>query len=216
MRRIAIIALLLLVPTIAVMSMPLVALMELRSALVRSDVETLRDYVDWVRVRESLKVSVEGLQSSPFPSIAKDGEGEAAPPRGWWQRTREAARPAIGKRLIERYVTPEGAPRLFSLRHTWRERVAPTIGLGRLTTALDGTPLAGTAIDRMVTFLRQVERMSFTWHDRFEMDVRDRLLTDRRLGLALERQGLRWRLVEVFLLAEPEAAARKSMAQSYR
>jgi hypothetical protein len=101
---------------------------------------------------------------------------------------------------IDWYVTPEGAPQLYAWRQTWRQTVRPSIGLAEPPMALAGTSFEGTALDKVVTVLRRVDRAAFTSPVRVELEMRDRYVDDRSYRVVLQLRGLTWKVTEVYVL----------------
>jgi hypothetical protein len=118
-----------------------------------------------------------------------EAAGVAKP--GLWQRLKSAALPFVADPLIDRYVTAEGAPQIWSWRQTWREKIRPTL-LTEPQTPLASTWLAGTALDRGLDVARRIKRATFTSPTRLEVVLRDRYTADRRWRAALELRGVAW------------------------
>lgn len=169
---------------------PFVAVLQIRHAMHAGDTDTLQRLVDWDRVRDSLKGSVRADAIDP-----------SAPAPGLWQRLKTAVRRAVMPRLadnaIERYVTPANAPSMLGYRQTWRETVKPALGLLEPPSALAGTWLADTAIDRFVSFYRRITRAVFLTATRFEIEVRDSRVPGRSYIGTLDLDGFGWRLTRL-------------------
>jgi hypothetical protein len=181
---------------------PLLAVSDIRRAVQTGDTATLERRVDWASVRESLKRSAGTRQV-----FADWSEAAGIEKPGLWQRVRNAAAPWVADPLIERYVTAEGAPRLWAWRQTWKERIRPRLGLAEPSSALHGTWLAGTVLDRAWTVGQRVERVSLDRPTRVTLEIRDRLVENRRWRVALELRSLTWMLTDVEALRAPGPAS---------
>ena len=100
-------------------------------------------------------------------------------------------------------MTAENAPRLFSLRQTWRHTIRPSIGLSEPKGPLAATAFDGSGLDRALAFMRRIERASFVAPTRVEIDLRDARVSERRWRAVMTLEGLDWRLVEVHVLRTP-------------
>jgi hypothetical protein len=205
LRRITLIALLLLIAAGAYAVPPFVSVWQIREAARAGDVATLERKVDWVSVRRALKQS----GSETRAAMVEFSEAAGIPKPGLWQRLKSAAAPFLADPLIDRYVTAEGAPQIYAWRQAWRQKVRPGLGLQEPPSALSGTKLADTGLDRVLTLARRVERAAFAAPMRVEIDVRDRYREDRRWRAVLELQDWSWKLTEVHVLHGPRRPAPK-------
>lgn len=180
---------------------PFLTLWQIREALRTGDVSTLERKVDWPAVRQSLKQS-NGEVRRTIADYSAAGT-ELKP--GLWQRVKDAAAPMFTAPLIDRYVTADGAPRLYAWRQTWRQSVRPTIGLSEPPSLLAGTPLADTGLDRALSVARRVRRAAFASPTRIEIELRDRYRDDRRWKSVLQLEGWNWRLTEVHIQRDATA-----------
>lgn len=179
---------------------PLLAAWEVRHALRTGDKATLEQRVDWPSVRASLHQSLGETQQV----INELTEAAGLPKPSLWRRVVAATVPMLSGTVIDSYVTAEGAPQLYAWRQTWREKVRPAIGLGEPAMALAGTALEGTAVDKVLTLLRRVDRAVFTGPTRIELEIRDRYVETRQYRAVMELQGLTWKLTEVHVRSVPK------------
>jgi len=179
---------------------PLLAAWEVRHALRTGDKATLEQRVDWPSVRASLHQSLGETQQV----INELTEAAGVPKPSFWRRVVAATVPMLSGTVIDSYVTAEGAPQLYAWRQTWREKVRPAIGLGEPAMALAGTALEGTAVDKVLTLLRRVDRAVFTGPTRIELEIRDRYVETRQYRAVMELQGLTWKLTEVHVRSVPK------------
>lgn len=202
MRRITI-AGLLAVSAVVYLASPLLVAWNVRQALKTGDKATLEQRVDWPSVRASLHQSLSETQQV----INELTEAAGVPKPSLWRRVVAATVPMLSGTVIDSYVTAEGAPQLYAWRQTWREKVRPTIGpaigLSEPPMALAGTMLEGTAVDKVLSMLRRVDRAAFTGPTRIELEVRDRYVETRSYRAVMELQGLTWKLTEVHVLSVP-------------
>jgi hypothetical protein len=203
MRRLLLVALVLMTVAGAYAAMPFVAAWQIREAVRTGDIRTLEARVDWQAVRQSLKISFAESRAAIAELAGFAGE----PRPTLWQRVKAAARtavfPYVTDPLIDRYVTAEGAPRLYAWRQTWRQRVRPHLQLGEAPTLLAGTWLAGTSFDRSLSLARRIERFRFASPTRVELELADKYREERRWLAALELRAQGWQLTEMRVLAEP-------------
>ncbi len=167
---------------------------EIREAVRTGNTAALERRVDWDQVRASLKRSTAETRAV----ITEYAEASAAtlPKPGLWQRIKTAAAGLVTDPLIDRYVSAEGAPRLWALRETWRGTVRPIVH-SEPPTVLAGTALAGTSADKVLSLARRVDRVAFTSPFRMELELRDRYVEHRRWRAVLELKGQSWTLTEV-------------------
>lgn len=169
---------------------PMLAAWDIHAAVRAGDRETLERRVDWPAVRQSLKRSA--AESRQVLAELSEVSGEGGP--GLWQRMKAAALPRLVDPLIDRYVTAEGAPRLYRWRQTWRQRVRPALGLDEPASALAGSWLEGTRLDKVWTVWRRVEHVRFEGPTRISIELRDRAVESRRWRAALSLEDWSWRL----------------------
>lgn len=206
MRRLIVVLLLAALAGLATYAVsPLLAAWEIHAAARTGDRDVLERRVDWPAVRASLKRSA--AQSAQVLVEIADVSGEGG--STLWQRIKAAATPLVAEPLIDRYVTAEGTPRLFQWRRTWQQRVRPRLGLEEPVSALDGTWLAGTRIDKVWTVWRRVEHVRLAGLGRVSIEIRDRVVERRRWRAELLLDDWTWRLVglEVVQLAQAAGGA---------
>jgi hypothetical protein len=167
---------------------PLHSALEIRSAIIAGDTPTLNRKVDWVALRTSLKASI-----TP-ETIARLAQDPDAPKPTLWQRIKAAVAPSMADTIIDRYVTPENLPVLLGYRRIYRGTVRPALGLKEPSTALAGTWLAGTELDRFASFWARVRRAVFYSPTRFVLEVEDKYRPERRYIGTLELKGWEWKL----------------------
>jgi hypothetical protein len=170
---------------------PLWSAYELRQAILDRDTATLERKVDWPAVRASLKGS---LKNRGQPAAE---EAAPEPSSSVWSRITSMVRPQLTETLIDRHVTAEGLPQLYSYRRTYWESVRPRLGLGGPETRLAGTWLSGTAIDRAWSSLRRLERAEFKSPTRLELEILDPYRADRHYLTLWELKGFDWKLVSL-------------------
>lgn len=100
-------------------ALPLLAALDIRDAVRAGDTQILASRVDWVSVRRTLSQSLHDTGET-LPDFA---QSSTTPSPGLWKRATAAIMPRLTGPLIERYVTAEGAPRLYRLRQMWRREL---------------------------------------------------------------------------------------------
>ena len=184
---------------------PFITVWELRHALKTGDVALLERRVDWPAVRSTLRQSSDEAQKM----ITELADAGGAPKPGFWQRVAAATLPLLAGTVIDRYVTPEGAPQLYSWHQIWREKVrptiAPTLGLAEPRMALAGTWAEGTGLDKALTVMRRLDRAAFTSPVRVEIEMRSRYTPERSYRAVLQLRSFEWKLTELYVLHAPNA-----------
>ncbi len=173
---------------------PLWTAWSIRDAIRTGNSAYLETAVDWPSVKETLKPSLVAMALGPG-----GGNGAAA---GFWESVKSYAGARAADALVERIVTPEGLPVLFSYGKAYRERIK-----GQLDeeASLPWHERARRSWGRL-------KRAAFTGAARFEFLVADRFTPARHYDGTLELKGWRWTLTELRLkMIEPPpdgAAAR--------
>jgi len=197
----------------AYVSAPMVAAWQIREAVRSGDAARLEDKVDWPSVRKSLKSSLGETRKA----IGELTEVAGLPRPGIWQRLKMATLPFLADPLIDRYVTAEGAPRLYAWRQTWRRRVATirsAAGASADLVAASVTPvpegwLHQVGLERILAATKRVKRWAFVSPMRFEIELADRIAQGRMWQAVLEMRGFSWKLTEMRVSEElPEPAMR--------
>lgn len=162
---------------------PFVSMWNLREAITHNDTAGIETRVEWASVRSSLRASLAD-HANLYPLAAAAGE-KVQP--SLWQRVKGAFGATMLDRFIETYVTPEGLPKLFDYRTTWREAVTnETI-----------EPEATGRIDRIKQFWSRIKRAEFKSLTRIELEIADRNVASRHYGSTLELDGLGWKLTSL-------------------
>jgi Protein of unknown function (DUF2939) len=172
----------------AYVAWPLYTVLTIREAMRSGDTATLAAKVEWDSVRASLKASMSAealaaLESEP-----------GAPKPTLWQRVKSTVAPTMAGTVIDRYVTPEYFPVYLGYRRIWRNTTQPALLAPDPPTALAGTFLDGTTIDRFVAFYARIRRAVFHSLTRIEIEVADRHRPDRSYTGMLELKGIEWKL----------------------
>jgi hypothetical protein len=173
----------------AFVAWPLYTVLQIREAMRAGDTATLTRKVEWVSVRASLKASMSA------EALAALETEPGAPKPSLWQRVKASIAPRMAGSAIDRYVTPEQFPVFLGYRRMWRGTSQAAIGTPDPPTALAGTWLAGTALDRFVAFWGRVRRAVFHSFTRFEIEVVDRHRADRTFAGTLELKDYEWKLI---------------------
>lgn len=178
----------LLLAALAYVAWPLASALAIRDAMRYGDVEVLNQRVDWDSVRGSLKASL-----TP-EAIAKLADDPEAPKRSLWGSVKAAVAPRFADTVIDRAVTPENLPVLLGYRETYKGSIRPALGLKEPPTALTGTLLEGSRIDKGLSFWKRVRRAVFTSPRRVLLEVEDQYRAGRRFTGTMELRGFTWKL----------------------
>jgi hypothetical protein len=92
--------------------------------------------------------------------------------------------------VIDRYITPEHLSAFFGYRRKYRDMVPRP----EPPTALAGTWLGGSTLDRFASFYKRVDRAVFYSPTHFEIVVVDKYNPERRYMGTLRLIGLEWKL----------------------
>jgi hypothetical protein len=163
---------------------PFLTAWNIREAVRSGNSGYLETAIDWPSVRKTLKPSIARIALDlPDPE-----QTTATPNPSLWQRFKSYWGQGAVDRLIEMYVTPEGLPRLFTMRKAYRDYVS----------ADDATPSL-PVLERIRRAWARVKRAEFTSPTTFEIDMADKNDPARLyLGkLQLTRTG--WKLTELRL-----------------
>ena len=176
---------------VAYWAWPVYTALKIREAMISGDTVTLGRTIEWESVRASLKASI-----SPEAAARLEADPNAPQPT-LWQRIKATVKPAMANTVIERYVTPENLPVLLGYRRFWRGTVQPALGYPEPPTVMEGTILAGTAIDRFATFWRRLRRLVLYWPSKVVVEVEDKHNPDRSYIGTLELRGFGWKLTHL-------------------
>ena len=196
-------------------SAPLVTAWQIREAVRTGDTARLEDKVDWPSVRKSLKSSLGEARKA----ISELTEAAGVPRPSVWQRLKAAKLPFLTDPLIDRYVTAEGASKLYAWRQTWGHRVhavreaarAPTSVVAASVTRAPATWADRLGVGHVVGITDRVRRSVFVSPFRFEIELADRIARDRTWQAVLELRGLSWKLTEM-RVSGAQSTAREPVA----
>lgn len=190
----------------AYIAMPFHTAWSIREAVRKGDSAYLQDKIEWASLKESLKPSIaEMALNLPSETAGEDGAAAAQPKRSLWQRFKAYMGEGVVNRVVEKYVTPEGLPQLFTLKKSYNSVRATVTGAG-------SEPADMPFTERFKRFWARVERAEFKSLTRFEIDVRDKLMPERRFDGVLELRGLEWKLTE--LRVRESSPAKGSLASA--
>jgi hypothetical protein len=192
MRRLARVLLFALPLTIAYLGWPVYTALEIRDAIVAGDTATLERRVDWPALRAAVKAS---LTPETAARLMADPD---APKPTLWQRVKAAVAPSMADSVVERYVTAENLPLLFGYRRPVQSGGAqPSSSLVGPPSALAGSLLAGSSVDRFASFWTRLRRAVFYSPTRFEVEVEDKDRPGRHYVGTLELKGFEWKLTSL-------------------
>jgi hypothetical protein len=180
-----------LVAGVAYIIWPFYSALQIREAMVAGDTATLDRKVEWEDVRASLKAS---MSAEALARLEADPD---APKPSLWQRVKAAVAPRMASTVIDRYITPQNFPVFLGYRRFWRGTVLPALkpfSSAEPPTALASTWLAGTIIDRFVSFYGRIRIAVFKSLTRFDLEVVDKYRPDRSYKGTMELRGFDWKL----------------------
>jgi hypothetical protein len=183
MLRVALVGLIVVAVLAAYVAWPIYTALKLREAMVAGDAAALAARVDWDAVRSSLKASMSA------EAMAKlDADPDAQAPTTW-HRIKQSA---VGG-VVDRYVTPEYLAVLLGYHRFWRGTVRPVLR-EEPPTPLAGTPLADSALDRFISFVRRLRRAAFVSPISIVVEVEDKYTSSRHYTATLGLQGWEWKV----------------------
>lgn len=173
----------------AFLAWPFYTVWQIREATRTGNSGYLAAKIEWGTVKETLKPAIAQMALN-LPAETAAEEGAPPPKRSLWQRFKAYAGQGVVNRVVDKYVTPEGLPQLFTYKKTYNN-VRDTVTGGNS----DSQDIAWQ--ERFKRFWARVERAEFKSLTRFEIDVRDKLMPERRFDGVLELRGLEWKLTEL-------------------
>lgn len=179
MKSLAIVAALLFLGAIAYIGSPFVTAWGIREAVRNGNSDYLATAVEWGSVRETLKPSIAQVALS-LPDPEKDpAEGQSL-----WTRFKAYWGQGVVDGLVDKYVTPDGLPQLFTLRKTYRSYVAND----------DDDASKLPISERIARAWARVKRAEFTSFTSFEIDMEDKYDPTRVYLGKLELRPTGWKL----------------------
>ncbi|MGI9421574.1 MAG: DUF2939 domain-containing protein [Hyphomicrobiaceae bacterium] len=173
---------LILMAALAYLFAPFYTAWSIRQAIRTNDPQTLRELVDWASVRTTLRQSI-AHHAELLPAAVKVGR-QIRPTM--WQRVKAMFGESMLDRFMDRYITAEGMPQLYRLKHGYRTRVQGLADVRNL-------PLKAQIAD----VVRRVKRAEFITFGHVEIEVVDRDDPERRIVGGLQLVGLQWKLTSL-------------------
>lgn len=195
MKPFAVIAALLAFIAVAYVGSPFVTAWGIREAVRDGNSDYLARAIEWQSVRETLKPAIAQIALS-----LPDNEKDASEKQGYWTRFKAYWGQGVVDGLVDKYVTPEGLPKLFKLRQTYRTYVESDDDASKL-------PI----FERVSRAWARVKRAEFTSLTSFEIDMEDKHDASRLYLGKLELRPTGWKLtsLRVKFLTPVKSAAQK-------
>ena len=164
---------------------PILSAWNLKQAIKAADTPVIAKMVDWPGVRATLKASIS--RDNELAPAAAAAMRRVRP--SFWQRLRYVLGESMLDGFINRYVTPEGLPRLFKFNKTWNTQVRGRVQRDKLPVQ-----------ERLLSFLKRIKRAEFVNPLRFELEMEDRYKATRRIVTTfaltnLSLSGFEWKLI---------------------
>lgn len=153
----------------------------IREAVRNGDSDYLTSAIEWPTVRETLKPSIARI------ALNLPDNADPAASNGLWTRFKAYWGQSAVDSVVEKYVTPEGLPQLFTLRSKYRDLV------GNDADDAKTTPI----LDRIQRAWARVKRAEFTSPTSFEIDMEDKYDPTRIYLGKLELRLVGWKLTEL-------------------
>ena len=155
----------------------------IREAIKTGDSAYLARKIDFASVRETLRPSLAQVAfDMPNPDAA-----EPAPKPGLWKRIKAYWGRSAIDRFVDSYVTPEGLPKMFQWRKTYREA----------TGTVEPNASAAPFRVRFAKFWSRLKRAEFKSLTSFEIEMRDQYDASRSHVALLELAGLEWKMTQL-------------------
>jgi len=196
MKPLALLAALFGVAGVIYVGSPFVTAWEIREAVRNGNSDYLASTIEWPNVRETLKPSIAQIALS-----LPDPEKEPADGQSLWTRFKTYWGQSVVDGLVDKYVTPDGLPQLFTLRKTYRSYVAND----------DDDASKLPISERVARAWARVKRAEFTSFTSFEIDMEDKYDASRLYLGKLELRPTGWKLtaLRVKFLTTAKAAVQK-------
>lgn len=186
---------------VAYIATPFVTAWSIREAMQNGNSDYLERKIEWGSVRTTLRESLTQVAlGAPPPGTVL---AEPLPKPGFWKRVKNSLSRSAVNKIVDRYVTPEGLPQLFSVRKTYRN-------VSGETAALEALPWR----ERLADFWSRVKRAEFKSPSVFEIEMADRNDPARHYVGLLELRGFEWKLTELRLRVVPEEADTEAVAEN--
>lgn len=171
---------------------PLIAGYRLREAVRLADVATVERMIDWPSLRASVKATV--AQNAKLLPIATEAARRVR--ATWWQRIRSLFGHSMLDRFIERYITPQGLPKLYRAKNNWYRRTVHS------QPAIAQAGMAGIIPDQLARAWRRLKSAKFTSLFRFVAEIEDRHKPNRLITTTFHLSnigfsGIKWKLVAI-------------------
>jgi hypothetical protein len=161
---------------------PFATAWNIREATRNGNSEYLASAIEWGSVRETLKPTIARIALN-LPDPVEDPAASS----GFWARFKAYWGQGAVDQLVEKYVTPEGLPQLFTLRKTYRDYVSGD------TDEASKLPI----VERISRAWARVKRAEFTSLTSFEIDMEDKYDPTRIYLGKLELGPVGWKLTEL-------------------
>ncbi len=167
---------------------PFYAAWSIRQAMKTNNVALLKQKVDWVNVRSSLRQSIASHAQLLPVAVA---EGRKVRPT-MWQRIKAVFGASMLDRFMDQYITPNGLPKLYRMKNGYRTRVT---GLPRD----EAMPVA----HRVRGLVSRIHRAEFKSLSLVELEIEDRDQPDRRIIAEMKLSGFEWKLSRLTVISAP-------------
>jgi hypothetical protein len=174
---------------------PFVTAWGIREAVRNGNSDYLATAIEWPSVRETLKPAIAQIALS-----LPDPDQDPVEGRSLWTRLKVYWGQGMVDGLVDKYVTPDGLPQLFTLRKTYRSYVGSDNDSNKL-------PIT----ERIARAWARVKRAEFTSFTSFEIDMEDKYDASRLYLGKLELRPTGWKLtaLRVKFLETAKAAVQK-------
>ncbi len=161
---------------------PFVTAWGIREAVRNGNSDYLASAIEWGSVRETLKPTIAQVALN-----LPDPDRDPTASKSFWARFKAYWGQGAVDSLVDKYVTPEGLPKLFALRKSYRTFVA--------NDADEAAKLPIT--ERIERAWARVKRAEFTSLTSFEIDMEDKYDPTRLYLGKFELRPVGWKLTEL-------------------
>jgi len=175
---------------------PLWAAWQLKSAVARGDVASVRSRVAWDSVRQSLRRSIATYAGLEAVGAAQVNGSERRPTL--WGRLKSSFGHSMLDQFIATYISPEGFIRLNRMR-THRQQPMQFVRASYAIPRRSATDAAqpNTNISQAVAFLKRLKRVEFLSPTEVGIELADQIKPERHFVLRFGLENGRWLLTGV-------------------
>lgn len=201
MKRLSLLLLIALPCLTAYAASPFLTAFMINEAIKAGDSQYLEHKIEWPAVRQSLRESLTPMTVA----VAEQGATASAKP-GLWARIKASMGRSAVNQFVDRYVTPEGLPKIFNYGTTYRQLRGDT----------DPPLTLATLPERVRKAWERTKRAEFLSPTLIEIEMQSKVTPNRHYVSRLELQSFEWRLVSlrVKLISQTDGRVRTASLET--